>query len=128
MSGAWWIVAAVIVATHLALCAFLVIGGPVGVRRRNVAQVHMLCFVPVAIIHVLGLDCPLTLAENWARQRAAGDAYDGGFIEHYLLQPLGLTPSPLASLAIGSAVLVPTAAALLWRRFEMRDVPYAGAR
>ena len=44
----------------------------------------------------MGFICPLTPLENWLRQQAGADPYQGGFISQYLvplIYPPGLTPS-----------------------------------
>ena len=59
-----------------------------------------------ALISFTGMICPLTPLEKWLRVRAALGAYEGGFIEHYLLPilyPPGLTRS--TQIALGMLVL-----------------------
>jgi Protein of Unknown function (DUF2784) len=104
-----------VVIVHLAFVCFVVLGGLLVLRRPRLAMFHL----PVAFYGVLiewvGWLCPLTPLEN-ALRRAAGDgAYQGGFVEHYILPvlyPRDLT-RPL-QLLLGALVLVLNLAIYAW--------------
>jgi hypothetical protein len=72
----------------------VVLGGLLVVRWPRLAWVHVPAAVWGALIEFQGWICPLTPLENDLRQRGGGAAYQGEFIEHYiipLLYPAELT-------------------------------------
>ena len=84
----------IVVAVHAAFVAFVVLGGLLVVRWRRLAWVHLPAAIWGAIIELAGWICPLTPLENHLRQRGGSSAYQGEFIEHYvlpLLYPAQLT-------------------------------------
>jgi hypothetical protein len=63
-------------------------------RRPRLAWLHLPAVVWGALIEFAGWVCPLTPLEKWLRERQVGEAYAGGFVEHYiipLIYPAGLT-------------------------------------
>jgi hypothetical protein len=104
---------------HGAFVLFVVAGGLLVLRWPRLAWVH----VPIALwgagIEFTGLICPLTPLEKAWRRAAGGQAYEGGFIEHYVtaaLYPAGLTRG--VQLVLGAAVLAVNGWVYwrLWRR------------
>lgn len=98
--------------SHLALIVVLVIGAPIGVRVAWMRRLHIALAVPTALVFLAGLACPLTVAEKWFLERSGRATYDGGFIDHYLVQPVhepGITPT--IALLIPLVWLAPTVAA-----------------
>ena len=77
--------ASVVVAVHLAFIAYVVVGGFVASRYRRSIVLHA-CAVAWGCASILvGIDCPLTALETWARVRGGGTALpSSGFIDHYL--------------------------------------------
>lgn len=70
---------------HFAFLAYVAFGGFLAWRWPRTLWIH----VPIAAygfgIAVIGWICPLTHVENWARENAGQEGYQGtGFIEHYL--------------------------------------------
>jgi len=62
----------------------------------------------VLAVNLAGAPCPLTELELALRERAGAPPYDGGFLGHYALAPLGLdVASPAVQVGIHAAVLVP---------------------
>jgi hypothetical protein len=108
---------------HFAFVLFVVLGGFLVLRWRQVAWLHVPAALWGALVEFAGWICPLTPLEV-ALRRAAGDAgYSGDFIEHYLvaaLYPDGLTRE--VQFALGAAVVVLNAAiyAVVWRRARLR--------
>jgi hypothetical protein len=94
--GAVWQGAATVVAVaHLAVVLFLLCGGFVVRRRRALLWAHVAVVTAVVTVAALRAPCPLTELELWLRELGGVDAYRGGFIEHYLVEPVypaGLTP------------------------------------
>ena len=77
-----------VVVLHLAFVAFVVIGGFLVLRWRWLAWAHVPAAVWGALIEFVGWVCPLTPLEKDLRERAGEAAYDGGFVETYLLPVL----------------------------------------
>lgn len=76
------------VVLHLAFVLFVVLGGLIVARWRQVAWVHLPAAAWGAWIEFAGWVCPLTPLENWLRERGCGTAYTSSFIEHYLMPVL----------------------------------------
>ena len=100
---------------HLAFLLFVVFGGLLVLRRRQIAWVHAPVLVWGCLIEFAGIICPLTPLENWLRHRAGQAGYSGGFIDHYItaaMYPSGLTRG--AQLVLGT-MLVAFNAVVYWR-------------
>ena len=97
------------------------------------AWLHLPAAVWGALIEFAGWICPLTPLEKWQLVQAGGTAYEGGFIQHYLLPilyPPGLTRG--TQIVLGLLVVVINLAVygyLLRRRWSAsgRSSPPAGA-
>ena len=81
--------AAAVAVLHGAVVVFVLTGSLLALRWPAILWVH----VPVSLV-ILGLyltdsGCPLTTLELWLRERAELPGYDGGFIGHYITEPLG---------------------------------------
>ena len=70
---------------HLGFVAFAVAGGLLVLRWRWVAVPHLAAMAWAAYVEFSGRICPLTPLENALRAAAGAGAYEGGFVEHYLL-------------------------------------------
>jgi hypothetical protein len=73
----------VVLALHFGYIAFLVLGGFLAWRWPKVIWFHVAASVWAFLIVLAWVDCPLTWAENWAREKA-GRPRVSGFIDHYL--------------------------------------------
>jgi hypothetical protein len=85
-----------IVMVHCVYVLFVVFGGFLVIKWRNLGWIHVPAFLWAAFIECAGWLCPLTPLENWLRARGGVETYQTGFIEHYilhLLYPLELTRS-----------------------------------
>ena len=69
---------------------------------------HVPVSLAILAIYLTGSDCPLTTLELALRERAGEPGYTGGFIGHYITEPLGF-PIEATSTQVGIviAVLVP---------------------
>lgn len=54
------------------------------VRNRKFRIAHLLAIGVVVLQAWLGVLCPLTNLEMWARQRSGGETYAGGFVAHWV--------------------------------------------
>lgn len=77
-----------VVVFHLAFVAFAVAGGLLVLRWRRVALLHLPALAWAAFVEFTGRICPLTPLENALRAAGGEAAYEGGFVEHYLLPML----------------------------------------
>ncbi len=104
---AYRILADAVLVVHMSFILFVVGGGFLVPRWRGVAWVHIPAVAWGALIEFMGWVCPLTPLEIWARSRAGGTGYSGGFIEHYLLPvvyPAALTHE--TQIVLGALVLI----------------------
>jgi hypothetical protein len=101
------VLADLVLLTHVAFVAFVVVGAGAVLRWPRLAWVHLPAVIWAVLIEYAGWVCPLTPLENTLRQAAGGAVYAGGCVEHYLLPvlyPTGLTRTIQVSL--GTVVLV----------------------
>jgi hypothetical protein len=75
---------------HGAAVLFMLTGALAALRWPRVLLLHAPVSLAILGVNLAGADCPLTDLELWLRERAGAPAYDGGFLGHYLFQPLGL--------------------------------------
>ena len=74
-----------LVILHLLFVVFVMAGGFLLPRWPKLAWLHLPAAAWGAWIEFTGGVCPLTPLENQLRMVGGGNAYSGGFIEHYLL-------------------------------------------
>lgn len=73
------------VTVHLLFIGYVVAGGFLAWRLPRTIWLHGLAAAWGLGSVVIGYDCPLTYAENWARRRAGTpELPPEGFIDHYL--------------------------------------------
>src|SRR5208337_2920068 len=78
-------VVGLIVASHFAFIAYVVVGGFIALRWRRTMWLHVPAVIWGIAIATKRVDCPLTWAERWARQSAGmAPLPRGGFIAHYM--------------------------------------------
>ena len=83
-----------VVVFHFAFVAFVVTGGLLVLRWRRVMWLHLPAVAWGVFVEFSGWLCPLTPLENRLREWAGEAAYQGGFVDHYImpvLYPEGLT-------------------------------------
>jgi hypothetical protein len=74
----------VILVLHFAYLAYVVLGGFLAWRWPRAIWPHLVA-LGWGVLIVLGLvDCPLTWAEDWARERAGQGRPTTGFIDRYV--------------------------------------------
>lgn len=108
---------------HFGFLVFVVAGGLLVLRFPRLAWVHVPAALWGAAIELGGWICPLTLLENALRRRDDQAAYQGGFLEHYvmpLIYPPGLTREVQILLAAGVIALNGLVYAWVLRRYGRR--------
>jgi hypothetical protein len=97
---------------HALAVVLLVTGGLLALRHRGLLWVHLPVAGAIAAVYLAGADCPLTSLELALRADAGAELYDGGFLEHYLLSPLGLDRGSTGTqLALVLTAVLPNVAA-----------------
>jgi uncharacterized protein DUF2784 len=106
------VLADAIVVIHLGFVLFVVLGGLLVLRWPRAAWLHIPSAAWGITVEFAGWICPLTPIENVLRERAGSTAYQGDFIERYvlpLLYPVRLTRGTqwlLAGIALAVNVFV----------------------
>ncbi|BBY89675.1 DUF2784 domain-containing protein [Mycolicibacterium murale] len=107
------LILALAVAGHFAFLAYLVAGGFVALRWPRSIWLHLAAVLWGACSVVIGLPCPLTWVERWARaDLGLAPLPPEGFIEHYLtgvLYPndaVGLVQALVFATVVASWLLV----------------------
>jgi hypothetical protein len=84
----------------------------VALWRPRVLWVHLPVSLAILAVNSAGTPCPLTELELWLRAEAGDAAYEGGYLGHYVLSPMGLdVASPSAQAGIYTVAIVPNAVA-----------------
>lgn len=71
---------------HLAFILWVIFGALFTRGRRLLTGLHLGTLAYGFVIEILPVGCPLTSAEQWARQGAGLAPYPGDFLTHYLEQ------------------------------------------
>lgn len=74
---------------HAAVVLFMLTGSLLALRWPRLLPVHALLALGVLGLYLGGADCPLTDLELWLLQRGGAPLYEGGFLGHYVTEPLG---------------------------------------
>lgn len=101
------ILADVIILIHFLFIILVIAGGLLVIRWPKIAFVHLPAAIWGAVVEIGGFICPLTPLENYFRQLAGENPYEGDFIAHYLSQiiyPENLTAT--MQLILGIFVIV----------------------
>jgi hypothetical protein len=98
------LLASVVAVLHGAAVLFMLTGSLLALRWPRVLWLHIPVSLAIFGLYLTGSDCPLTTLELWLRQRAGGAGYRGGFIGHYITDPLGF-PIHATSTQIGIYVV-----------------------
>ena len=95
-----------VVFVHLSGVVFILFGGFLVWRWKWTGWVHVPIFLWGALIHFTGWICPLTPLENYFRVKSGGAAYEGSFVEHYILSLVVSDRTYVMQILIGLFVLV----------------------
>jgi hypothetical protein len=104
-----------VAAVHALVVAFVAAGGLLAWWRPRLARLHLPVAGAALLVNVTGSDCPLTTVELWLRAAAGEQGYTGGFLGHYLVEPL-----------LGRSVSAPLGAGILAVAVVPNAVAYAG--
>jgi hypothetical protein len=119
-----------IVIFHLTFVGFVIFGGILVVRWPRMAFAHLPAAVWGVFIEWSGLLCPLTIIENQLRDHAGDGAYQGAFVDHYVmpvLYPEGLTRNIQYILGGGILILNLTLYFIVLRRLRHRKRALPGS-
>ncbi|WP_432943401.1 DUF2784 domain-containing protein [Kribbella sp. CA-253562] len=100
-----WLADAVMI-FHGAFLLFFVLGGFLAWRWRKLIWVHLAVGLYSLFNVIMDFACPLTEPEKYFRREGGEQAYEGGYINHYLdgrLWPEGATPT---AEKVGFALLI----------------------
>ena len=115
-----------VVIFHFCFVAFVVTGGLIVLRWRRVMWAAPARGRVGGVRRVLPPLCPLTPLENHLRELGGASAYQGGFVDHYImpvLYPEGLTERTqvvLGSLILAINVICYAAVVYRWRASRRR--------
>ena len=98
------LLAAAVAVLHGAAVAFMLCGSLLALRWPRLLWLHVPVALAILAIYLTGSDCPLTTWELDLRAAAGESGYRGGFIGHYLTDPLGF-PIQETSTQIGVYVI-----------------------
>jgi hypothetical protein len=96
--------AALVAVLHGAAVAFMLTGSLLALRWPRVLWVHVPVSLAILGFYLTGSDCPLTTWELALRQGAGNPGYRGGFIGHYITEPMGF-PIEATSTQVGIYVV-----------------------
>ena len=78
------LLATTILVAHFGFLAYLLAGGFLAWRWPRALWPHVAAVAWGFLVVAAQLTCPLTVAENWARQRAGDSTTTSGFIDRYI--------------------------------------------
>lgn len=81
--------AAAVAVLHGAAVLFMLAGALLALRWPRLLWLHVPVALAILGLYVTGSDCPLTTWELALRERSGAPVYTGGFIGHYVTEPLG---------------------------------------
>jgi len=98
------VLASAVAVVHGAAVLFMLTGSLLALRWPRLLWLHVPVSLAILALYVTGSDCPLTTWELELRAAAGEPGYRGGFIGHYITEPLGF-PIEATSTQIGIYVV-----------------------
>ena len=98
------LLAGAVAVLHGVTVLFMLTGSLLAWRHPRVLWLHVPLSLAILAIYLTGSDCPLTSLELELRERAGEAGYTGGFIGHYITEPLGF-PIEATSTQVGICVV-----------------------
>lgn len=96
---AYKLLAELTVFMHFLWILFLIFGALWGASNKRwnkpVRIIHITALIFAFTINSIGLYCPLTYLEQWARQKTDLTEYSGSFISHYLEKLIYINLEPI---------------------------------
>jgi hypothetical protein len=83
------LLAGLVAVLHGAAVAFMLTGSVLALRWPRLLWLHVPVALAILALYLTGSDCPLTTWELALREAAGEPGYRGGFIGHYVTEPLG---------------------------------------
>lgn len=84
MRGAYALLASLTMAAHFLFLGYLTLGGFLTWRWPRTLWAHLAVIGWGVVSITVGMTCPLTVIQDWARRKIGEPALPGGFIDHYL--------------------------------------------
>lgn len=84
MRGAYALLVAITVTAHFLFLGYLTLGGFLTWRWPRTLWAHLAVAGWGVVSVTVGVTCPLTVLEAWARREAGEPALTSGFIDHYV--------------------------------------------
>jgi hypothetical protein len=120
-----------VASVHGALVLFMLVGALLALRWPRLVWFHAPVGLAILGINLAGFDCPVTWVELTFRGNAGVAPYTGGFLGHYVYQPLGLDAHRTSTqLLIYAVALLPNVIGyglLVGRKLTRERVPQAVA-
>jgi hypothetical protein len=102
------LLAVLVAVLHGAAVLFMLSGSLLALRWPRLLWVHVPVALAIMAIYLTGSDCPLTTWELELRAAAGEPGYRGGFIGHYITDPLGFPIEETGTqIGVYTAALVP---------------------
>ena len=102
------VLAAAVAVLHGVAVAFMLSGSLLALRWPRLLWLHVPVSLAILALYLTHSDCPLTTWELELRQWAGEPGYRGGFIGHYVTDPLGFPIHATSTqVAIYVAAIVP---------------------
>jgi hypothetical protein len=98
------LLASAVAVLHATAVLFMLTGSLLALRWPRLLWLHVPVSLAILGIYLTGSDCPLTSLELSLREHAGQPGYTGGFIGHYITDPLGF-PIEATSTQIGIYVV-----------------------
>ncbi len=107
LSTVWLYLADAIVFVHFAFVGFVLLGGTLLFRWRQIIWLHVPAVAWAACAAFTNWTCPLTYLEVWLRRMAHVRTYGSDFVEHYIFPFLhGALNTVHSQILLGTMVLV----------------------
>lgn len=98
------LIAVLVAVLHGTAVAFMLVGSLLALRWPRLLWAHVPVSLAILALYLSGSDCPLTSWELALREAAGEPGYAGGFIGHYITEPLGF-PIEATSTQVGIYVV-----------------------
>ena len=123
------LLAGAVAVLHGAAVLFMLSGSLLALRWPRLLWLHVPVSLAILALYLTGSDCPLTTLELALRERAGEPGYRGGFIGHYITEPIGFsmeeTSTQVGVLLVALAVNLAGYGLLVARHLRRRGSAHA---